>query len=77
MAQGEEKKKEEKRFEKKRDEESTKMDNDVEEVNVEGKSGARERKQRVITKGEREGEITEMFSSKEEWLDSPKLQPAS
>ncbi|XP_036939534.1 uncharacterized protein LOC119010966 isoform X2 [Acanthopagrus latus] len=32
VAQGEEKKKEEKKFEKKRDEESTKMDNDVEEV---------------------------------------------
>ena len=31
-------------IEKKREEESTKMDNDVEEINVEGKSGARERK---------------------------------
>ncbi|XP_036940929.1 golgin subfamily A member 6-like protein 22 isoform X2 [Acanthopagrus latus] len=42
--QEEEKKKEEEMIEKKRAEESTKMDNDVEEINVEGKSGARERK---------------------------------
>ncbi|XP_036971962.1 golgin subfamily A member 6-like protein 22 isoform X2 [Acanthopagrus latus] len=42
--QEEEKKKEEEMIEKKREEESTKMDNDVEEINVEGKSGARERK---------------------------------
>ncbi|XP_036957745.1 trichohyalin-like isoform X2 [Acanthopagrus latus] len=43
-AQEEEKKKEEEKIEKKREEESRKMDNDVEEINVEGKSGARERK---------------------------------
>ncbi|XP_036931937.1 golgin subfamily A member 6-like protein 22 isoform X1 [Acanthopagrus latus] len=42
--QEEEKKKEEEMIEKKREEESTKMDTDVEEINVEGKSGARERK---------------------------------
>ena len=34
--------------------------------------------QRIITKGEREEGITEMFGSEEEWLDTPqKLQPAS